>query len=117
MSCPAGRSSIKALAVKSLSGSASRFTARNRFLKFSLVEISNVSRDGRSARAHNTPRSIETSPDWRPCVITGRSFARLINGRAMLPTAVSAVVAPAETKKRRRETFGPMRSVIRALSP
>src|SRR6516164_10835689 len=51
MSCPAGRPSMSALAVKSLSGSASTKTARWIFLKLSVVAISANMRAGRSARA------------------------------------------------------------------
>ena len=65
------------MAVKSLSGSASTQTAWMMLSKLSVVETSTRMRAGRSARAHTTPESIETSPDWMPWVMRGRSAARL----------------------------------------
>ena len=65
------------MAVKSLSGSASIATALRMSLKLSVVAVSTSMRAGRSVRAQTTPESIETSPDWMPCVISGRSAARL----------------------------------------
>ena len=55
--------------------------------KLSLVEASTSMRAGRSARAHTMPESTETSPDWMPCVISGRSAARLRRGFASEATA------------------------------
>ena len=69
MSCPGGSPSISALAVKSLSGSASTKTAPRIILKLSVVATSTCMRDGRSDRAQTTPKSIDTSPDWTPWVI------------------------------------------------
>jgi hypothetical protein len=66
MSCPAGSPSISALAVKSVSGSASTNTSLRMLLKLSLVAISTSMRAGLSARAQTTPESTETSPDWMP---------------------------------------------------
>src|SRR5215217_7250874 len=71
-------------------------------LKLSVVATSTSIRDGRSARAHTTPDSTDTSPDWTPWVMTGRSSARLRYGRARLSIVVAAVVAAAVTRKRRR---------------
>src|SRR5262249_26883241 len=77
LSCPAGRPSISALAVKSDSGNASTKTARSMVLKLSDVATSANMRAGRSARAQITAESAETSPDWMPWVMSGRSAARL----------------------------------------
>ena len=96
MSCPAGRPSINALAVKSVSGSASTNTVWRMSRKLSVVAISTCMRDGRSARAHTTPKSAETSPDCTPWVMTGRSAARLRYGKA------SVLAAPASTLRRVR---------------
>ena len=52
-------------------------TARRMVLKLSVVAISTSMRAGRSARAQTTPESMETSPDWMPWVMSGRSAARL----------------------------------------
>src|ERR1700716_2184951 len=101
MSCPAGRPSISALAVKSVSGSASTKTALRTFLKLSVVATSTNMRDGRSARAHIIPESIETSPDWTPWVMRGRSAARLRAGLAIPTAATAADEAPAVRKRRR----------------
>jgi hypothetical protein len=65
------------LAVKSVSGSASTNTARWMVLKLSVVAISANIRAGRSARAQTTAESLDTSPDWMPWVMSGRSAARL----------------------------------------
>ena len=46
-------------------------------VKLSVVEASTSMRAGRSVRAQTTPESIDTSPDWMPCVMCGRSAARL----------------------------------------
>src|SRR5438876_1090482 len=51
MSCPAGKFSISALAVKSVSGSASTKVAARTVLKLSVLEVSTSMRAGRSARA------------------------------------------------------------------
>ena len=77
MSCPAGSPSISAFAVKSVSGNASMNTARWMILKLSVVATSANMRAGRSARAQITAESTETSPDWIPWVMSGRSAARL----------------------------------------
>ena len=71
-------------------------------MKLSVVAVSTSMRDGRSARAHTTPESTETSPDWMPCVMTGRSATRLIEGLAMPPATVIAAVEAAVVRKRRR---------------
>ena len=47
------------------------------WLNDSDVATSTIMCDGRSARAHTTPPSAPTSPDCTPCVICGRSAARL----------------------------------------
>jgi hypothetical protein len=78
MSWPAGSPSISALAVKSVSGSASTKPAWCACLKLSVVATSMSMREGRSARAHTMLASPETSPDWTPWVIVGRSAARLM---------------------------------------
>jgi hypothetical protein len=101
MSCPAGRPSISALAVKSVSGSASTKTALRTFLKLSVVATSTNMRDGLSARAHTIPESIETSPDWMPWVMRGRSAARLRAGLAIPTAAIAADDAPTVRKRRR----------------
>jgi hypothetical protein len=74
-------------------------------------------RDGRSARAHTMPDPVDTSPDWTPCVIIGRSAARLIAGHAI-------AVAAAETDLRnaRRDQIGRTNVVlgtriIRSIAP
>src|SRR5438128_9013856 len=102
MSCPAGRPSISALAVKSDSGSASTKTARSMVLKLSDVATSASMRAGRSARAQITAESVDTSPDWMPWVITGRSAARLRYGLATPPTAVADSDDAAVARNRRR---------------
>ena len=87
MSWPGGRSSTSALAVKSLCGSASTNTPRRTSRKLSVVAISICMRAGRSVRAQITPLSRPTSPDCTPWVISGRSLARLMYGRATLSAA------------------------------
>ena len=63
-------------------------------LKLSVVATSTSMREGRSARAQTTPESIDTSPDWMPWVMIGRSAARLKAGLAIMPpTAVTAADA------------------------
>src|SRR5262249_36453183 len=83
MSWPAGSPSIRALTVRSVSGSASTYETQRIFLTLSVVDQSIRARDGRSARAHPTAESTDTSPDCRPWLIDGRSAARLIVGLAM----------------------------------
>src|SRR5713101_6058455 len=61
MSCPEGRPSISALAVKSDSGSASTKTARWIVLKLSVVATSASMRAGRSARAQITAESRDVA--------------------------------------------------------
>jgi hypothetical protein len=65
------------LAVKSVSGNASTNMELRTFLKLSVVATSTSMRAGRSARAQTTPESTDTSPDWMPWVISGRSAAQL----------------------------------------
>ncbi len=71
-------------------------------LKLSVVEISTRIRAGRSARAQITPESTDTSPDCTPCVTSGRSAARLIDGLAIPPTAASVASDAPEAISRRR---------------
>src|SRR5262245_20585437 len=111
MSCPAGRPSMRALAVKSVSGSASTKTARWMVLKLSVVATSASMRAGRSARAQITAESSETSPDWMPWVMTGRSAARLRYG---LRTTADIVVDAAAVARNRRRDRG-MRTVMETL--
>ena len=59
-------------------------------------------RAGRSARAHTMPESTETSPDCRPCVMRGRSAAKL---RAGLATP-SIDCRRSRRTGRRQERFG-----------
>src|SRR5258708_5704397 len=61
-------------------------------------------RDGRSARAHTTAESTDTSPDCTPWLIEGRSAARLTIGRAMPPAAT--IPAAAEVFRHRRRVNG-----------
>src|SRR6516165_5151980 len=114
-SCPAGRPSSNALAVKSLSGSASTKTALRIVLKLSLVATSTSMRDGLSARAQTIAESTETSPDWTPWVITGRSAVRLNAGLAMPPAAAIAADEATVVKKRRRVSDAPLR--MTAIGP
>src|SRR5262245_39394531 len=102
MSCPGGRPSISALAVKSLSGSASTHTLLRITLKLSVVATSTSMREGRPDRAQTTPDSVDTSPDWMPWVITGRSAARLTYGLATPPIAATDSDDAAVAKNRRR---------------
>src|SRR5206468_918759 len=109
---PAGSPSIRTLAVRSVSGNASTYVARWLFLKLSVVDQSIRARDGRSARAHTTAESTDTSPDCTPWLSEGRSAARLTSGRATPPTA--AILAPAEVfRNRRREIDWRMRMLMR----
>ncbi len=102
MSWPAGSPSSSALAVKSLSGKASTDTALWIVRKLSVVAASTSMRAGRSVRAHTMPQSVETSPDWTPCVTAGRSAARLRAGLAIPPTAPIAADDAAAASNRRR---------------
>jgi hypothetical protein len=113
MSCPAGRPSISALAVKSVSGSASTKTALRTLLKLSVVATSTSMRDGRSARAHTTAESIETSPDWMPWVISGRSAVRLSAGLAMAEIAAEDAAVP----RKRRRVSARSAKVVSAIGP
>jgi hypothetical protein len=56
-------------------------------LKLSTVEHSTCIRAGRSARAQITAEPSETSPDWMPPAICGRSAARLRCGFASVAAA------------------------------
>src|SRR5712692_4969641 len=85
-------------------------------LKLSVVATSTSMRAARSARAHTMPESTDTSPDWMPWVMIGRSFARLREGLAMPPSTVTAAVAPAVDKNRRRVSDAPLRMVT-AMGP
>src|SRR5262245_16507399 len=120
MSCPGGSPSRSALAVKSVSGSASTQTALRIALKLSVVATSTSMRAGRSVRAQTTPPSVDTSPDWTPWVMTGRSAARLRYGLAMPPSAVMDSEDAAVATNRRRvskardrndSAMGPPRSI------
>src|SRR5215467_15467911 len=113
MSCAGGRFPTRSLAVRSVSGSASTKAAWRTSLKLAVVEMSSCMREGRSARAHTTPESVEMSPDCRPCVMIGRSSARLTNGRAMPPLVVKAVAAALVARNVRR-VVERTRIVIRA---
>jgi hypothetical protein len=64
-----------ALAVKSVSGSASTNGPPRTSVKLSVVANSICMRAGRSVRAQTRPESAVTSPDWTPWVMTGRSAA------------------------------------------
>src|SRR5260370_32111806 len=70
-------------------------------------------RDGRSARAHTTAESTDTSPDCTPWLIEGRSAARLTVGRAMPPAAT--IPAAADVFRKRRRVIGwRMRMLMRS---
>src|SRR6266478_7421008 len=70
-------------------------------------------RDGRSARAHTTAESTDTSPDCTPWLIEGRSAARLTIGRAMPPAAT--IPAAADVFRNRRGVNGwRMRMLMRS---
>ena len=75
MSWSAGRPSIRRLMARSLSGSALSAGNFVELAKLSVVETSNITRDGRSARAHTIPEDMSTSPDCRPWVKDGREAA------------------------------------------
>jgi hypothetical protein len=102
------------LAVQSVSGSASTNAPLRIVWKLSLVAISTSMRAGRSARAQTTAESQETSPDWIPCVMSGRSAARLIAGLAM--PLVTAPAAAAVIRNRRRVSDAPAHAVT-AIGP
>src|SRR5262245_23348243 len=107
---------MSALAVKSVSGSASTWTALRMALKLSVVATSTSMRAGRSARAQTMPESTETSPDWMPWVMTGRSAARLSEGLAMPSSRPTAAVAPTADRNRRRVSDARLRMVT-AIGP
>ena len=69
--------------------------------KLSVVATSTTMRAGRSARAQIMPDVVSTSPDWRPCVMTGRDEARLKPGMAS-PDAATNPVAAEDARKPRR---------------
>jgi hypothetical protein len=85
-------------------------------LKLSVVATSTSMRAARSARAQTMPESIETSPDWMPWVMTGRSAARLSEGLAMPSSRLTAAVAPAADRKERRVSDARLRRVT-AIGP
>jgi hypothetical protein len=70
-------------------------------LKLSVVETSTIMRDGRLARAQTIPESIDTSPDCTPWLMTGRSAARLIEGRAIPPKPLASAAEPKLVSSRR----------------
>src|SRR5262245_5368824 len=72
-------------------------------------------REGRSERAQTMPESTDTSPDWMPWVITGRSAARLSAGLPMPPSAAPATDAAAVVRNRRR--VGDAVRVATAIGP
>ena len=82
-------------------------------LKLSVVAYSTCMRAGLSVRAHTMPLSSDTSPDWMPWVINGRSAARLMYGRAMPSSVTSAAAEPALASRRRRVMRVEMRIVMR----
>jgi hypothetical protein len=104
------------LAVKSDSGSASTNTASWMSRKLSVVATSTCMREGLSQRAQTTPESVDTSPDATPCVMAGRSGARLSDGRAMPPKAVIAAEAATVFISRRRVSAAPGRALT-AIGP
>src|SRR5215468_987818 len=114
MSWPAGSPSIRALTVRSVSGSASTYAARWLFLNLSVVDQSIRARDGRSARAHTTAESTDTSPDCTPWLIEGRSAARLTIGRARPPPAATIPAAADVFRNRRRVNGFRMRMLMRS---
>src|SRR5262245_57562159 len=75
--------------------------------KLSVVETSTSMREGRSARAHTMPESVDTSPDCKPWVICGRSPAKLRLGLATPSMTVAAAAAPADDRKLRRDGVAP----------
>src|SRR5262245_13105352 len=85
-------------------------------LKLSLVATSTSMRAGRSARAQTMPLSPDTSPDWMPWVISGRSPARPRAGLPMLPAATIAADDAAVARNRRRVRGAPLRELT-AIGP
>src|SRR6187431_3335496 len=71
-------------------------------LKLSVVATSTCMRAGRSPRAQTIPESTDTSPDWMPWVMAGRSAARLRYGRASPSRPPITAAEPAVAKSRRR---------------
>ena len=71
-------------------------------LKLSVVATSTSMREGRSDRAQTTPESVDTSPDWMPWVIIGRSAARLRYGLKIPLMAVTDSDDAAVAANRRR---------------
>ena len=80
-------------------------------LKLSTVAHSTCMRDGRSARAQITAEPSETSPDWMPPWICGRSAARLIEGFASVPRPAMASEDVERTRNCRRVHAREARSV------
>ena len=76
MSWSAARSVSSRFTAKSLSGSAASGGSLVALAKLSVVETSNITRAGRSARVQIMPDSVSTSPDWTPWVKAGRVLAR-----------------------------------------
>ena len=77
-------------------------------LKLSTVEHSTCMRAARSARAQITAEPSETSPDWMPPAIRGRSAARLMDGFA---SAAKARLVVERTRNCRRVHARGARSV------
>src|SRR5262245_12206453 len=102
MSCPCGRSFSSSFAVKSASGNASHEADVMRVLKLSTLEHSTCMRAGRSARAQITAEPSDTSPDWMPPTICGRSAARLRCGFASVPSEATARLEVERTRNCRR---------------
>src|SRR5690242_17619003 len=71
-------------------------------------------RAGRSARAQTTAESTDTSPDCTPCVIAGRSAAKLRAGRATVETAVRVAADAPVASRRRRLTAERIESLMSA---
>src|SRR5512139_2878701 len=111
MSCPGGKPSSKVFAVKSVSGTASDDAPHKFVLKLSTVEHSTRMREARSARAHTTAEPSDTSPDWMPPEISGRSAARLRWGFASVPRPARASVDAERAKNCRRVDARAARSV------
>src|SRR5262249_2633428 len=84
-------------------------------LKLSVVATSTSMRDGRSARAQTIPESTDTSPDWMPCVMLGRSAARLSAGLATPANAV-AVAEEARVARNPRRVSAPV-EILTAIWP
>jgi hypothetical protein len=62
------------------------------------------------------PEPTDTSPDCMPCVIRGRSGAKLKDGHAMPPIAVQAVVATELFNTARRVNATRFR-IVTAIGP